>query len=253
MDLTAALADLGSPAPPGLVERVLAATGPAEDWVLADGPAGPLMVAFNERGISYVLAGDDASELARQVRARLDRGVRRVQTPPAGLLPALRSGKTRGLSFDLRGRSDFEQAVLAAALRIPRGEVRSYAWIAAAIGKPGAVRAVGSALGRNPVPVVIPCHRVVRTDGRIGDYVWGAPVKRTILGAEGLDVEEVERLGAAGVVFTGSDTTHIFCVPTCRDARRTTAAHTIRFRSAAAAAAAGYRPCLHCDPVPSAA
>lgn len=253
MNLTALLADLRSPAPTGLVDRVLATTGPADDWVLAEGPAGPLMVAFNQRGISYVLAGDDTEELARQVRDRLDRGVRRVERAPAGLLPALRSGRSRGLTFDLRGRTEFEQAVLTAALRIPRGEVRSYAWVAAAIGRPGAVRAVGSALGRNPVPVVIPCHRVVRSDGRIGDYVWGGPVKRTILTSEGLDVAEVERLGAAGVVFTGSDTTHIFCVPTCRDARRTTAAHTVRFRSAAAAAAAGYRPCLHCDPVPSAA
>ena len=249
MDLTA----LRSPAPSGLVEWVLAKTGPTDDWVLTEGPAGPLMVAFNGHGISYVLAGDDADELARQVRTRLDRGVRRVATPSAGLLPALRTGRTRGLRLDLRGRTEFEQAVLAAALRIPRGEVRSYAWVAAAIGRPGAVRAVGSALGRNPVPVVIPCHRVVRTDGQIGDYVWGGPVKRTILAHEGLDLDEVERLGAAGVHYTGSDTTHIFCVPTCRDARRTTVAHTVRFRSAAAAAAAGYRPCRHCTPVPTAA
>jgi O-6-methylguanine DNA methyltransferase len=253
MTLPAALADLRAPAPAGLVDRVLASTGPADVWVLADGPAGPLMVAFNEHGISYVLAGDDEAELARQVRVRLDRGVRRVQKPPAGLLPALRSGRTRGLRFDLRGRTAFERDVLTAALRIPRGEVRSYGWIAAAIGRPGAVRAVGSALGRNPVPVVIPCHRVLRSDGQAGDYVWGAPVKRTILTAEGVDIAEVERLGAAGVQYTGSDTTHIFCVPTCKDARRTTPGHTVRFRSAAAARAAGYRPCLHCEPVPSAA
>lgn len=249
MDLTV----LRSAAPAGLADRVLATTGPADDWVLADGPAGPLMVAFNDHGISYVLAGEDEAELARQVRARLDRGVRRVQKAPAGLLPALRSGRTRGLRLDLRGRTPFEQDVLVAALRIPRGEVRSYGWIAAAIGRPGAVRAVGSALGRNPVPVVIPCHRVVRSDGQASDYVWGSSVKRTILTAEGVDVAEVERLGAAGVQYIGSDTTHIFCVPTCKDARRTTEKHTVQFRSAEAAAAAGYRPCRHCTPVPSAA
>jgi O-6-methylguanine DNA methyltransferase len=249
MDLT----KLRSAPPAGLIDRVLATTGPVDDWVLADGPAGPLMVAFNSHGISYVLAGDDPDALAHAVRSRLDRGVRRVDKAPAGLLPALRSGRTRGLRFDLRGRTAFEQDVLAAALRIPRGEVRSYAWVAAAIGRPGAVRAVGSALGRNPVPVVIPCHRVVRTDGQVGDYVWGEPVKRTILTGEGLDLAEVERLGSAGVQYTGSDTTHIFCVPSCKDARRTTPGHTVRFRSAAAARAAGYRPCLHCTPVPRAA
>jgi O-6-methylguanine DNA methyltransferase len=253
MDLTSMLSGLASPAPTGLADRVLAATGPADSFVHVDGPAGPLMVAFSGHGISFVLAGDDEAELAQQVRDRLDRGVRRVTTPPAGLLPALRTGRARGLRFDLRGRTAFEQEVLAAALRIPRGEVRSYAWVAAAIGRPGAVRAVGSALGRNPVPVVIPCHRVVRTDGRVGDYVWGSAVKRSLLSGEGLDIEGLEQLGAAGVVFTGSDTTHIFCVPTCKDARRTTAAHTVRFRSAAAATAAGYRPCLHCTPIPTAA
>ena len=180
MDLTL----LRSPAPPGLVDRVLAATGPADDWVLVDGPAGPLMVAFNTHGISYVLAGSDEAELARQVRVRLDRGVRRVQKPPAGLVPALRTGRTRGLRFDLRGRTPFEQDVLRAALRIPRGEVRSYAWVAAAIGRPGAVRAVGSALGRNPVPVVIPCHRVVRAGGDVSGYRWGVERKRKLLDRE---------------------------------------------------------------------
>lgn len=253
MTLPTALASLRSPAPEGLADRVLAATGPADDWVLVDGPAGRLMVAFNAHGISYVLAGDDEAELARQVRSHLDRNVRRVEKPPAGLVPALRTGRTRALRFDLRGRTPFEQDVLTAALRIPRGEVRSYGWIAAAIGRPGAVRAVGSALGRNPVPVVIPCHRVVRSDGQVGDYVWGGPLKRQILTAEGLDLTEVERLGAAGVQYTGSDTTHIFCVPTCKDARRTTAKHTVRFKNASAARAAGYRPCLHCVPVPTAA
>lgn len=249
MDLSA----LRCPAPAGLVDRVLSSTGPADDWVLAEGPAGPLMVAFNSRGISYVLAGQDIDELGRQVRARLDRSVRPAHAGPPGLRQALRTGRARGLAFDLRGRTDFERAVLTAALRIPRGEVRTYGWVAAAVGRPGAVRAVGSALGRNPVPVVIPCHRVVRVNGSIGDYVWGTPVKRAILTAEGLDVGAVERWGAAGVHYTGSDSTHIFCVPTCRDARRTGPGHTVTFRSAAHAAAAGYRPCLHCEPVPTAA
>ena len=74
------------------------------------------------------------------------------------------------------------------ALEIPRGEVRPYGWIAAEIGRPKAVRAVGTALGHNPVPLIVPCHRVVRTDGTIGQYSLGGPGnKRTILSAEGLD------------------------------------------------------------------
>jgi O-6-methylguanine DNA methyltransferase len=64
----------------------------------------------------------------------------------------------------------FERAVLKAALDIPLGETRTYAWIAQRIGRPGAVRAVGQALRKNPYPLIIPCHRVVRSDGTLGKY-----------------------------------------------------------------------------------
>ena len=91
--------------------------------------------------------------------------------------------------------TEFERAVLLKALEIPRGEVRTYGWIAAEIGHPAAVRAVGSALRKNPVPVLIPCHRVVRSDGHVGQYaLGGTEAKRTILAAEGLHGEEIERL-----------------------------------------------------------
>ena len=97
--------------------------------------------------------------------------------------------------FDLRSVTEFERAVLLKALEIPRGEVRTYGWIAAEIGHPAAVRAVGSALRKNPVPVLIPCHRVVRSDGHVGQYaLGGTDAKRTILAAEGLESEEIERL-----------------------------------------------------------
>ena len=102
------------------------------------------------------------------------------------------------IDLDLRGHTDFERDVWHKALEIPRGEVRPYGWIAAEIGRPKAVRAVGTALGHNPVPLIVPCHRVVRTDGSIGQYSLGGPEnKRTILEAEGLDLD-VD--GAAGIV-----------------------------------------------------
>ena len=71
------------------------------------------------------------------------------------------------LQFDLRRLSPFERDVLRKTLEIPRGEARTYGWIAREIGRPGAVRAVGSALNKNPIPLLIPCHRVVRSDGQI--------------------------------------------------------------------------------------
>ena len=117
-------------------------------------------------------------------------------------------------------------------LEIPRGEVRPYAWVAAELGRPLAVRAVGNAVARNPIPFVIPCHRVVRSDGRIGNYGAGGPAaKRAVLESEGVDVDELERLPNRGVRFIGSDTTHIFCYPSCRNAKRVTDAHRVPLRS----------------------
>ena len=152
------------------------------------------------------------------------------------------------MHYDLRTLTEFERAVLIKALEIPPGEVRPYGWIAREIGRPRAVRAVGSALGRNPVPVLIPCHRVLRTDGKVGEYAFGTPMKRALLTAEGVDLVRLESLAARGTRFVGTDTTKIFCVPSCKDARRITAAHHVAFAGEAAAFAAGYRPCLRCRP-----
>jgi methylated-DNA-[protein]-cysteine S-methyltransferase len=79
----------------------------------------------------------------------------------------------------------FQRAVLRATHRIPRGDVRSYGDVARAIGRPGAARAVGSALGANPFPILIPCHRVIRSDGTLGGFTGGTALKRLLLEMEG--------------------------------------------------------------------
>ncbi|MBI3324493.1 MAG: MGMT family protein [Candidatus Omnitrophica bacterium] len=83
-----------------------------------------------------------------------------------------------------RRPSAFALGVYAIVKRIPPGQVRSYAWVARRLGKPGASRAVGQALKRNPWPLLVPCHRVIRSDGRLGGYAWGAARKRRLLVAE---------------------------------------------------------------------
>ena len=157
-------------------------------YALVPGPLGEVFVAFTDRGISYVRPADqveqDADRFAEDFRDRFGRPIERAGRPPAGLVPALRTGRARELAFDLRGLSEFEQAVLRKALEIPRGEVRPYAWIAREIGRPKAVRATGSALGHNPVPILIPCHRVVRSDGALGEYLGGPKAKHTLLAME---------------------------------------------------------------------
>jgi O-6-methylguanine DNA methyltransferase len=246
---TVQLMELRTHAPKSLARRVVHGIEDADGYVEIAGPRGPLFVAFNERGVSCVdAAGEGIDAFERYFVGRFHRALRPAARPPRGLAHALRTGDGRALTYDLRGLTEFEVAVLRKALEIPRGEIRSYGWIAREIGRPKAVRAVGSALGNNPVPVVIPCHRVVRSDGTIGNYALGAPMKRELLHTEGVDVEAVERLAASGVRFIGSDSTRIFCVPTCHDARRVTERHRVTFRSERAAQDAGYRPCRHCRP-----
>jgi O-6-methylguanine DNA methyltransferase len=201
---------------------------------------------------------DDRDEVLARHHALTGRPVSTEATMPVRLRRAIErrlGGDRRAhVLLDLRGRAPFEQDVWRKALEIPLGEVRPYGWVAAEIGRPRAVRAVGSALGRNPVPLIVPCHRVVRTDGTIGEYGLGGPVnKRRALVAEGVDLARLEGFAASGVRLLGSDTTRIFCHPTCYHARRVTDRHRVGFGSASEAVAAGYRACKHCRPVPAAA
>ena len=82
------------------------------------------------------------------------------------------------------GGSTFQIQVWQALLRIPAGELRTYKRIAAAIDRPGAVRAVGTAIGRNPIAYLIPCHRLIRESGALGGYRWGLPRKQALIGRE---------------------------------------------------------------------
>lgn len=236
---------------PDLRPAVLPELDLADRYGTIHTPLGPMYVAYNARGISAVDRAGDPAEFERAFRLRFRRPVFAVDRLPEGLLRAATERlQGRGMpQFDLRGLSEFEQAVLRKALEIPRGEIRPYSWIAREIGRPRAVRAVGTALAHNPIPLLIPCHRVVRLDGRIGNYGLGGPEKkRAILSAEGIDVDEIEALAREGIRFIGSDTTHVYCHPTCHNARRITPAHRQRFHTIEQAERAGYRACKVCRP-----
>lgn len=244
--LTEELAGLSGPAPLHFDDAVFAR------WVEVDGPVGALYVAFTDRGINYVCptqwVGDEPDRFLDNYRSRFGRPLRPASRAPAGLAAALRAGRGTGLRYDLRSVGDFDRAVLAKTLEIPPGEARPYAWIAREIGHPAAVRATGSALGRNPVPILIPCHRVVRSDGATGNYAFGPRIKVDLLHAERVNLEETRALGRRGVHYVASDTTGVFCYPTCTHARRITGAHRVELANAAAAVRAGYRACRHCRP-----
>jgi O-6-methylguanine DNA methyltransferase len=248
-----ALASLIEPAPTSLAHNTLVAVGLADDYALIDSPVGPLRVAWNARGVSAVEQAPDDRAFELRFLARTGRQAQRRDALPITLRRAidrrLAGDRAARIELDLRGGSEFERAVWLKALEIPRGEVRPYGWVAAEIGRPKAVRAVGTALGHNPVPLIVPCHRVVRSDGTIGQYSLGGPEnKRTILATEGLDPDELEGLARAGIRYIGSDTTRIYCLPTCHNAKRITPAHRVPFRSAAASESAGFRACRECRP-----
>ena len=90
--------------------------------------------------------------------------------------------------LDFSGATPFQHSVWQAARLIPYGETHSYAWVAGQIGKPDAARAVGQALGRNPLPIIIPCHRVLAADGGLGGFSGGIKVKRFLLSMEGASI-----------------------------------------------------------------
>lgn len=249
--MTGKLAALSRPAPDGVIERILIRTGLADEYTLIEGPIGSAYVAWSDRGITaFVPAAAVGPRSAFE--ARHARKATYVLAPPPRLARhldrAVATGRLGRLPIDLSSLSDFQREVLRKCAEIPPGEIRPYGWIAREIGNPGAVRAVGTALGRNPVPVLIPCHRVVRTDGRIGSYAYGSSMKRDLLEHEGLDSAAIEATARRGVRLVGSDTTGIFCFPTCRNAKRITDAHRAEFRSEEEATAGGYRACKVCRP-----
>lgn len=156
-------------------------------------PVGPLLLAATPAGlvrVGYGHLGHDA------VLARLAASVSpRVEHAPAALDPVARqldeyfAGRRTvfDLPLDLRLARGFRRAVLDHLPAIPYGRTETYAQVAAASGSPMAVRAVGTACAANPVPVVVPCHRVVRSDGSAGGYVGGEDAKRTLLAIEACD------------------------------------------------------------------
>ncbi len=231
--------------PPESIERaVLIRTALADQYAPLAGPIGPIYVGFTPLGVSSIVPTADEDEFLAAHGRRVGRRAYPGPMPArlAGQLErSLETGRLGRLPVDLRQLTGFQRQVLEVTATIPPGEVRPYGWIAREMQKDGAVRAVGSALGRNPVPIAIPCHRVVRSDGAIGNYAFGSPMKRALLEHEGMTEFDAMR-------FVGSDTTGIFCFPTCRHARRITAKHRVEFVNPDRAEAAGYRACKVCRP-----
>lgn len=155
-------------------------------WAVVDTKLGKMLLAATDKGICRLSFDEDESELARRFpKATIEKGGAAMKELVEGAIAAIdHPANMPDLPLDVQGTA-FQQAVWQELRRIPAGETRSYADIAAAVGKPKAVRAAGSANGANNVAVLIPCHRVIRTDGSLGGYAYGLERKQKLLELEG--------------------------------------------------------------------
>jgi len=160
-------------------------------YTMSDSPFGPLLLAATPSGLVKVsLPGHDPEETLEDLAARISP---RVLEVPARLDEARReldlyfAGKLTefDLPLDWQLSRDFRRRALRAIDRIPYGKTRSYTEIARSAGNERAVRAAGTACGANPIPIVVPCHRVLRTGGALGGYGGGLPMKEALLKLEG--------------------------------------------------------------------
>jgi AraC family transcriptional regulator of adaptative response/methylated-DNA-[protein]-cysteine methyltransferase len=167
------------------------AAGESIRWTIAPIPEGVALVAATDKGLCSILMGHETETLASELRAEFPQAsVARDDASladVAGIVSDLAEGRRRpeadALPLDVHATA-FKRRVWEAMRRIPAGETRSYGELAAAVGAPRAARAVGSACATNPIPIVVPCHRVVGAHGSLGGYAGGLARKRQLLNAE---------------------------------------------------------------------
>ena len=179
-------------APPSIVEAAEAAGLLDVAYARLDSPVGTLVLASTPQGLArlaYVDEGQEDAvmeEIAGGLSPRMLSAPRRLDEPRRELDEYF-AGRRRAfdLTLDLRLLSDFTRRILAATAEIPYGEVSTYKQVATAAGSPRGSRAAGNALGSNPLPIVLPCHRVLHSGGGLGGYTGGLARKRVLLAIEG--------------------------------------------------------------------
>ena len=164
--------------------------GAAIQWTTTDTPLGLVLVAATSSGLCFVEVGSSVDALVSALKAEFPAATI-APGPSASLKPladaaravALAKGISRDLPVDIQGTA-FQWKVWRALTNIPRGETRTYSDVARAIGSPSSVRAVARACATNPIALIVPCHRVIGTDGKLHGYRWGIDVKRKLIEAE---------------------------------------------------------------------
>ena len=217
-------------------------------------PLGDLLVAMTGRGIvlnHYLLDDDDLAETIAKFRFELDLvDDRRTINEVGEEIRRYLAGDAKALrqKVDLTlVATTFQKKVLHKLQEVPRGAVVSYQALGAAAGAPKGARAVGNAMHNNPVPIYVPCHRVIASGGGIGGYGGGIPRKLQLLRSEGFVLAESAVRLSNNVVW-GHTGTKIYCRINCRTAARVDRARILFFADARDARQAGMRACKICQP-----
>lgn len=213
---------------------------------------GKVWVGYSSRGISMISLGQDNSlEFENYYRNRLQRHSHQgviSKSYAEAVRKAVAGKKTTNAPLDLSSLTSFERKILHCLQQIPLGEVRPYNWLAKECGRPKAARAVGTVMARNPIPFLLPCHRVTPAAGGVGNYGYGSALKRALLKKEGVPVDDLELQARSGIRFVGSRRTNTYCYPLCPRARRISPKDSIPLSTADEAHQAGFRSCPHCRP-----
>lgn len=221
---------------------------------VVNSPLGDLLVASGARGIvliHYLLSDDLASTIAK-LRLTLDPVEdRRSVTPVGAEIRRYLDGDTEALRsrVDLTlATTPFQKKVLGKLQEVPRGAVVSYQALGMAAGAPKGARAIGNVMHNNPVPIYVPCHRVIASGGGLGGYGGGLSRKLQLLRSEGFALGNTDKALPDSVVWGHKDT-KIYCRSACSAVQRADSARIVFFADSAQAKTAGLRPCKVCRPV----
>jgi methylated-DNA-[protein]-cysteine S-methyltransferase len=214
---------------------------------------GELMVAQGGRGLMLVRYPETpgGSTLLSQLREQFDLIESRAIAEAVGdeiehfLKGEIEAVDARPIDLSLV-TSPFQRRALNQLRKVPAGAVTTYQALATASGSPSAQRAIGNTMASNPLPIYVPCHRVIKSDGSIGSYGGGVERKLKLLRAEGFEIAPGKRIPTGSVY--GHLVTRIYCRPTCSAAKRARIDRMLIFPDIRKAASAGMRPCKVCRP-----
>ena len=215
-------------------------------------PLGQLLVAESDRGLAAIhfLFTSGGERTLAMLRNKFDlieneASARRIGAEIASVFEGDFSAMAHPVDLSLV-ESEFQRRTYISLRKVPPGAVITYHGLAATVGHPDSPRAIGNTMASNPVPIFVPCHRVIRSDGTIGNYGGGVDNKIKLLRAEGFEVGRDLRLPSRAVM--GHRRTGIFCRPDCSAARRADPAEMLIFADARCAGHAGLRACKLCKP-----